>query len=138
MKSWKRKYGRVVLHDHTNKRARGHGRLPLVDAIISRRLAIVDVCYCLNKSCMVVINDRLNPYAATPPQVIRTMPLSHLLQLARQKQIRRHVLFVAAVAWICFVLWFSVCGMWRFYLEPARHGIHSGGVMGVVYTIVYR
>ena len=50
--------------------------------------------------------DRLYPYATTPPDVIRTVPISHQLQPARQNQLHRCVPFVAVVSWIiCFVLW---------------------------------
>ena len=107
----------------------------LVDSIImSTRLLIASknsTCsrvYGLKTSCMDFTVDRLNPYARTPPQVIRTIPISHELQLARQNQLHLlYVPFVDAVTWICFVLFrFSVYsfmmvllpegGMWNVWL----------------------
>ena len=42
--------------------------------------------YGLNNNWMDFTIDRLNRYATTPPQVIRTIPISHQLHLARQNQ----------------------------------------------------
>ena len=64
--------------------------------------------YGLKKNCMDFTIDRLNPYPTTPLQIIRTIPISHQLQLARQNQLRRCIPFVNTVTWICFLLWFSV------------------------------
>ena len=89
-----------------------HGRLPVVDAIMSRRLASMFSTYWpiygLKKECIDFTMDRLNPDATTPPQVVRTIPISHQLQLAPQNQLHQCAPFVDAFAWICFVLWFSV------------------------------
>ena len=44
--------------------------------------------------------DRLNPYATTPPQVMRTIRLSRELQLVHQNQLHRCVPLVHAIKWI--------------------------------------
>lgn len=66
---------------------KGHRRLPLVDTIMSTRLAS-DLTYSgwpingLQKhGSMAFSIVRLNPYAITPSQVLRTIHTSHELQL---------------------------------------------------------
>ena len=102
--------------------------------------------YGLKKSCTDFTIDRLDPYATTPPQVIRTVPISHQLQLAHQNQLHRCVPFVDAVTWICFVVIFSVFmvllpegGMLRFYLKPARsvRRVFSNETYGVCVATKY-
>ena len=84
--------------------------------------------YGLKKNCMDFTIDRLNPYATTPPQVIRTLPTSHELQLARQNQLHRCAPFVDAVThvdmlcvlmFIVFMVLMSEGGVLRFHLKPA-------------------
>ena len=83
--------------------------------------------YGLNNNWMDFTIDRLNPYATPPPQVIRTIPISHQLPLTPQNQLHRCVPFVDAVTDMLCVVVFSIFmvllpegGMSRFYLEPAR------------------
>ena len=72
--------------------------------------------------------DLLNPYATTPPQVIRAIPISHELQLARQNQLHHWcVPFVDGVTRICLRCDFQCIhglneegGMLRFHVGPAR------------------
>ena len=82
----------------------------LVDAIMSTRLAsnysTYGTMYGLKKNRMDFARDPQisTRYAARYPQVIRSIPISHQLQLARQSQLHQCVPFVDVVTWICFVL----------------------------------
>ena len=84
---------------------------------MSRRLASNYSTYwpiCgLKKICMDFTEDRLNPYATTPPQVIRTLPISRQQRLVPQNQLHRCVPFVDVITWTCFVS-FSVFSWFYF------------------------
>ena len=56
--------------------------------------------YSLNTNCIDFTVGIKIPYEITPPQVIRPMPISHELQLARGKYFHRCVPLVDAVMWI--------------------------------------
>ena len=79
---------------HLAEQNKRHGRLPLVDAIMSTRLAsnysTYWPIYGLKSNCIDSTIDRPNPYAITPPQVIRTTPISPTT--ARQHQLHQDVL----------------------------------------------
>ena len=87
---------------------RWHGRRPLVDAIMSTCLLLKYSAYwpiyALNTNYIDFTIWSLNTYGITPPQAIRTMPISRELQLARQKSLRRCVPLVHAVVWI-YLVW---------------------------------
>lgn len=86
---------------------RCHGPLPLFDTLMSAGLASKYSTYwplytLKNKQTGLSI-DHLNPCAKTPPQVKLTIPISHELQLARQKQLPHCVpawLVDAVTTWI--------------------------------------
>ena len=66
-----------------------HGRLPLVDAIVSRRRNTrrIDIWDDINYIDFTIGSS--HPYEITPPQTTRTMLPSRELQLARQKYLHR-------------------------------------------------
>ena len=128
---------------HLAEQNKRHGRLPLVDAIMSIRLASNYSphwpIYGLKNNCTDFTIDRLNPYATTPPQAIRAIPIPHQLRLARQNQLHRCVPFVEAATWVCFVLWFSVYS-W-FYCPKVECYAFSWNqlvicVPGIIYYVV--
>ena len=85
-----------------------HGPLALVRAIMSTRLVSNNSAYSpmygLNTNDIDFNVGMRNPYEITPPQVIRIMPISHDLQLARRKSFHRCVPLVHAAMWIHLAL----------------------------------
>ena len=77
------------------ERSKSHGSLPLADVITSTRLSSNHSTYwpidALKKNRRDFTTDPSGLYATTPPQVIRTTPVSHELHLARQNQLHRWV-----------------------------------------------
>ena len=90
-----------------------HGPLPLVHAIMSTRLVSNNYAqwpiYGLDTNCMDFNVGIQNPYEITPPQVVRIMPISHELQLARRKSFHQCVSLVHAVMWTHLVLKTLTC-----------------------------
>ena len=90
------------------ERDKWHGRLPLVDAIISiclvSKYSAYWPIYGLNTNDIDFTIGSLNPYEITPPQAIRTMTISRELQLAPENSLHRCAPLVHAVISISFVL----------------------------------
>ena len=120
---------------HLAEQNKRHGRLPLVDAIMSTRLAsnysTYWPIYGLRKNCMDFTIHRLNPYATTPPQAIRTIPISHQLTNYSSHAkasftdafplLMRSLTYALCCSFQCIHVF--VARRWTlrfFYLEPAR------------------
>ena len=117
------------------ERNKCHGRLPLVDAIMSTCLVSKYSAYWpidgLNTNHVHITIGRLNPYEITPPQAIRTMPTSRELPTRTPKSLHWCAPLVPCVDIFSFDI-FNVFrlelpegGILCIFLEPARTALAS-------------